>query len=389
MRAVTADHVMFKECIWAFRPNATINNETCRQADLTGYLLMDFELKKEISLGEIKVLPTIRIDFPAGPYAAFIAPVVLPPWVKRHNAHLFTLALSAIFSFASGRPIRSTRDGYVIGRDITGSTLQQLAIQFPVLIAGPGCHDWNLSFETTSQYENQLKDTFSVLQALPYEDYVRFMQAIRLVNLAHLNKREDFALAYFLLISSIETIAQIAIKRKKVVEKHPQEEQWSKESKSNMDFRELFKAYKEERGKNQYLGKRFVTFILEYSTPETWGQLEHHRSNLVSYLSEITGDSHHGHLIAKSWNEIYPEDMSQSQIINILKDAYKHRSKFTHEGQSPPHKNPESYNRFFDVETEVDLENFRLKDIVLPNYSLMSYLAQTSLLSYIRTKIVI
>ncbi|KUO71006.1 MAG: hypothetical protein APF77_15005 [Clostridia bacterium BRH_c25] len=136
-RAVTADHVMFNECIPVFRSEKMeVKTES---NDRYGYLLLDFSLEQSIDFSHFSIKPTIEVTLP-GAYSAFIAQVVLPNWFEEFdsNTHLFTIALSAIISFVSGRPIKAPRDGYMRWRQLDNCALNTLAIQHPVLTAGPG-----------------------------------------------------------------------------------------------------------------------------------------------------------------------------------------------------------------------------------------------------------
>ncbi len=60
-------------------------------------------------------------------------------------------------------------------------------------------------------------------------------------------------------------------------------------ARTNSYFDQIYKAYKEERGKNEYLGKRFVEFILKYCPPDEWEKLEQRLANMADYINEISG----------------------------------------------------------------------------------------------------
>jgi len=133
------------------------------------------------------------------------------------------------------------------------------------------------------------------------------MQSIRMIHLAHLNKRGDFALGYYLLISAIEPVATSAIKRKAVAPKHELLDQWKEFAKTNTDLKDLFDAYQQAESNNKYIGKRFVEFVMKYCPPNNWYELEHPEENSISYTSEISGDLHDWSWVTKKqWYEIYP-----------------------------------------------------------------------------------
>lgn len=387
-RAVTADHVMFEECISFFRPEKKEGkvNSDCTE-NLKGYILLDFELNQSFEFEDFKILPTIRVSFPS-PYSAFIAPVILPHWLKdRHNAHLFCIALGTIISFVTSRPVKMLRDDYLFGKDLDEYSIQTLAIQFPVLTAGPGNHDYRLSIEQTEEYYHELKNTINILNKTPYKVYVQFMRAIRLAHLAHNCKRDDFSLAYYLLVSSIEVVMQKATKVPKV--KHELENQWNELAKSNQTINELFSEYKKLRNNEKHLRERFVEFIFMFCPPMEWKKVKHPQEHILSaYLPEEREQWRW--VTEKRWDEIYPEDLEDKLLKVIISDSYKYRSNFTHAGSPPPHKQPNSNNRFFDVEHTFKEKNgeYDYKQVILINFNLLSFIARNSILSYAESKVI-
>lgn len=385
-RVVTADHVLFKESIQYFRPHPdqAASLVPRREPKLFGHILLDFNSPIEFTQDEFTIKPTTRVDLPQA-YAAFVAPVELPLWVcSLHNGHLFTIALSSVFSFATGRPTKSPRDDYLIVKKLTDSNFLALAIQFPVLVAGPGAHGVRPSKLTVEKYHTYVQDAISVLYKVPYNRYLDLMQSIRLVHLAHINKRDDFSLAYALIIAAIESVAQIAIPRDDVKEQHPAEDDWISRSLSDSVFKELFAAYRQERGKNQYHARRFVEFILRYCPVNSWDGLESPYSDIAKFRAELTGETPDNWLTERRWFECYPSDLNEGQIKIMLRDAYKHRSGFIHRGVSPPHQQPDSSNRFFEEVFEYDESRKSLARLIVPNFRLMAYIAQHSIVNFAR-----
>ena len=68
----------------------------------------------------------------------------------------------------------------------------------------------------------------------------------------------------------------------------------------------------------------------------------------------------------------------------MLHDAYGHRSGFIHRGESPPHQQPVSSNRFFEEVFEYDESRKSLARLIVPNFRLMAYIAQHSILNFAR-----
>lgn len=388
-RAVTGDHVLFNECITTFRPeNFKIQED---REHLNGYLLLDFNLNQTLNFRYFIIEPSIEVKLP-GAYSAFITPVKLPKWFDwSYNTHLFTIALAAVFSFVSGRPARAPRDGYKTNREqLNDYSLGELAIQFPVLTASPGAHDSRISKMSLDDLNERLQEFMEVLFSVSYKQYIIAMQSIRLVHLAHLNKRDDFGLAYYLLVSSMESLSNKAIRSKNVAIKHPKEDKWSEIAKEgDGDFTNLFYEYINEKNKNKWIGKKFEEFILKYCPPNLWNDLKHPQENSVRYIEELTGNKHHEWVTKKRWDEIYPDDLTEDETRKLLKDLYTHRSNFTHRGENPPHRDPNSHNRFFDVDTVIknEKEGIRFLKIILPNFQLISFISNRSITNYLKEKV--
>ncbi|HDR4898642.1 TPA: hypothetical protein QCR38_000811 [Bacillus cereus] len=105
--------------------------------------------------------------------------------------------------------------------------MSKYAMHHPILIVGPGVHKIVISKERLEELYKELQEFITLLYNVDsYKKYNEIMQSIRLVQLAFLNMREDYALSYYLLISSIELFASMAIKKNKVVSKHPLNEKW-------------------------------------------------------------------------------------------------------------------------------------------------------------------
>ncbi|WP_218924516.1 hypothetical protein [Bacillus cereus] len=381
MRAVTGDHIIFRECIEAFRPeNSLINIE---EKQLMGYLLLDFRLNQELDFEQFTIKPSIEVCH-NGAYSSFVTPVVLKRTHEFNAPHLFVNALSAIISFVFGRPVKAPRDGYLVReKELDENLLYEIAIQHPILTAGPGAHSTRIHKNELSELYNELEKVITFLYDVPFKKYIEFMQSIRLVHLAFLNQREDFALGYYLLVSAIEPFLQKAIKDREVIVKHPLVEEWKSIAKDNKSINELFNEYKRISSMNKYIGKRFVEFIMKYCPPSQWDKLKHPNEEHALHFAELNGEKGDW-MTQKKWNEIYPEDLTEEKIRNILSDAYKHRSQFTHQGKNPPHKDPNSNNRYFEKATIIKQDiPFDRYEVILPNFRLMSFIAKNSILNYL------
>lgn len=384
-RAVTADHILFDECIDAFRSENN-NFHPIFSGDSCSFLLTSFELNDEWDLGICKVSPSIRVVLP-GAYSAFISRVENPNWVGTHNSHLFGIALASVVSFATLKSCKSTRDDYLCHHsELSEHDIQTLAIQHPILTAGPGATHSSISKNKQSKLCGEIHGIINKLMSVDYKTYRVLMQSIRLLQLSILSKRDDFGLAYLLAVSSIESIAQKAIKRDKVRKTHPGEKVWQEKAKEDTEFKNLLDEYKASRGKNEYLRERFVLFLNQFAPVEKWlDYVEHPMQDMAEYIKEVSPTRKVDHLVRKHWYEKYPEDLQTKEIESILSDAYVHRSCFVHRGEQPPHTDPSpSMNRFFQEYREYD--GHIIKETILPNYDLLLGLAKNSLINWLNDK---
>lgn len=389
-RAVTADHVLFDECIEVFRREKN-DFSPFFTGESHSFLLTPFEINIEWDLGICKVQPSIKFGLP-GAYSAFINKVKNPDWVGSHNPHLFGIALATVVSAITLKVCKSTRDGYLCRQnELSENDIHQLAILHPILTAGPGATHSNLSIEKQKQMQDQIATFISKLMALEYKNYWLVMQNIRLIHLSLLSKRDDFGLAYQLAISAIEVMAQKAIaekafKRGIVNLNDPNEQVWKEKAEVDPDFKALLEAYREARGKNKYLRERFVRFLLQYAPVDQWvDYVDHPQQDMADYIKELNPSHNLEYVVKKNWSEKYPDDLDKNEIESILSNAYVHRSNFVHRGKQPPHKDPNpSFNRFFQEFREYD--GSKVIEVLLPNYELLLALAKYSLLNWIDEK---
>lgn len=384
-RAVTADHVLFDECINTFRSD----NERWAPFDKSpssSFLLTPFELLLPLQLKECHIAKSIQVRLP-GANSAFVSKVRNPEHVGGHNGHLYGIALSAITSFCWLKPCKSTRDDYLCRREeLTDSDYSELALNHVVLVAGPGANHPRVSEGKLSEMFRELENLTSKLMSVDIKAYRIAMQSIRLVHLSLVVKRDDFGLAYLLVVSAIESVAQHAIKRNKVKKKHPKEAEWKQRSKDDIQFKELFESYLESRGNNQYLRERFVSFIEMYAPVDKWPDyVQHPMSDIEDTVKSHGGACQFDHLTQQNWFEKYPKDLSSDEVKSIISDAYVHRSCFIHRGEQPPHTDPNpSFNRFFQDYRSYD--NHEITEKLLPNYELLVGIAKNSIMNWLYTK---
>ncbi len=177
-RAVTGDHVLFDECIDAFRREHDKPNFFFHSGESFSFLLTSFELNREWDLGICTVYPSIKIILP-GSYSAFISKVKNPDWVGTHNSHLFGVALATVVSSITLKCCKSTRDDY-LSHNMRPSEedLHELAILHPISTAGSGFTHTLISLAKQSKMESEISDMIRKLMALDYKLYRVVMQSL-------------------------------------------------------------------------------------------------------------------------------------------------------------------------------------------------------------------
>ncbi|MBP0726760.1 hypothetical protein J5Y03_16500 [Bacillus sp. RG28] len=379
VRPYSSDHVMYQECIEVFRPEKT---QTIGEKENVGFILLNFELKNEWDFGKFKISPTREVSL-GGIYHAFIAPIVWFEPIESDKIHLVAIAIGSLVSFIVSRPVKTARDSFFMTDIDTDEGLKERGMYFPIKQAGTGFTNTQISKERIEQYYTELLVLTKLLYKIPYSDYKRFMQAIRLVNLGHNNKREEFSLSYYLLVSAIESIAQLAIPIERP--KDPKEDEWEELAKSNKAVKSLLGQYKSLRDSGNQLTKRFGQFILKYCPIDEWELHEHPLANAIdTYLSEFKADQLKD-LTKKQWYEILPEELKPKEIKIIIEDTYKYRSKFTHEGGPTPHSDPNASERFFETLIVVASEApLRFEKKLLIKHDFLSFIAKSTILKYLR-----
>src|SRR5262245_48474667 len=96
-RALTADHILFDECVEAFRPSDH-RQGFFKEGKSSSYLLASFELPEPWQLPHCLVHRSVRVPMAFG-IEAFVCRVENPDWVGRFNPHRYAIALASIASF--------------------------------------------------------------------------------------------------------------------------------------------------------------------------------------------------------------------------------------------------------------------------------------------------
>lgn len=376
MRVVTADQILFNECVHTFRKPVAYA-DFLENAKIKSQILTDFEISEPWTFNEITISQSKRVDL-LDAKAAFISDVSLPIGLNDRNAHLYLQALVTIISFSTGRVCKAPKDSYLVWKDVlTDEDYCGLALNHPVVVSGPGGVNPMIPPAMQSQFFERTDETISKLFQVNYENYLSAMQEMRLIYLSLLTKRDDFGLAYLLVVSALEAAAQKVFPRKRV--KHELESGWKAKSKTDPDFELLYREYLNLRGQQNYLKERYVNFIKDYAPRDEWYDLVPDPDEYRDYIAELAGWPadviERGREFRKP--KLVPADLTPEQVDAILKDSYTHRSCFVHTGKQPPHQDPNPEGRFFESPRArgfCDEENK-----LLPSYSLLLGIARSAI----------
>ncbi|WJS93868.1 hypothetical protein NYQ10_17420 [Flavobacterium johnsoniae] len=380
MRQYVDDDNQFKDGILAFDKRNEVKlykvHNTSEDKRIYSYLILDFKLPKDIHFKDFTIEQSIEVDIVTSESGqsvkkAYVSPVKMPERINYINSHYFTLGLSAICSFAFERPVVSTKNDYYNGFEVANEYgLREIGVEFPRTTLGPGARGFRVHNEIIDIWEQRLIEVVSLLDKLTSSEseghdvtYENLMQSFRLIQLAHINKKEDFDLGFSFIIAGIEAISQLAIAQIDFSKKHDRYNEWKNLSKTSEVARTLFEeylkvqAYVNSEINNRDLTKRFVKFLITYTTNTDWEE--------VFYNELITEGPNYRKLFPSEISvrpELNPNELTEEDFSIIIKDTYHFRSKFFHEGQSLPHTstNNTSNNRFFHI-----IDNIKRREVLL------------------------
>lgn len=380
MRVVTADQILFNECVHTFRNPSAYADYLDEVPSIKSQILLDFEMTEPWSFHQVSISRSIRVDLPDAK-AAFISDVSLPNGLNDRNAHLYLQALVTILSFSTGRVCKAPKDSYLVWKDtLTEEDYCGLALNHPVVVAGPGGVHPMISPAMQTQLFERTTEIISKLFQVNDENYLSAMQEMRLVYLSLLTKRDDFGLAYLLVVSALEAAAQktYSPKREKRV-KHELEPVWKAESKTNENYKLLLAEYKKLSHKPKSLTGIYIDLIKNFVPIDEWYDLVPDPEDYREYMMQEAGwppeAIERGRALRKP--KLQPSDLTPEQVDVILKDSYHHRSCFVHSGQQPPHKDPNPEGRFFESPAARGFEDENVS--LLPSYALLLGIARTAI----------
>ncbi|MCK8143325.1 hypothetical protein MW871_15760 [Flavobacterium sp. I-SCBP12n] len=423
MRQFVEDDNQFKDGILAFDKRNKVKlyktHNTSEDKRIYSYLILDFKLPKDIHFKDFTIEQSIEVDIikniksDQSAKKAYVSPVKMPERINYINSHYFTLGLSAVCSFAFERPVVSTKNDYYNRFEVANEhELREIGVEFPRTIRGPGAKGFRIHNEIIDVWEQRLIEVVNLLDKLTLSEskeyevsYENLMQSFRLIQLAHINKKEDFDLGFSFIIAGIEAISQIAIDKIDFSNKPDHYNEWKNLSKKNEVAKSLFEEYLKVQAyvnaeiNNRDLTKRFVRFLITYTKNSDWEE--------VFYNELITEGLKYRILFPNEISvvpELKPNKLTEEEFSIIIKNTYTLRSEFFHMGQSLPHKrtNNSSCDRFFHIidnikrreelfkkmekenRIESPFEEWTKTQDTLITFELMSNMARNSIINYIK-----
>ena len=379
------NYIEFETAIPLFREfdQQLIDNSNIARVKNNLYILTDFTLPKNYEIGGCTIFKSEQKFIDSNTFSN-ISEIQVPKWLKHHKneeyaSACFGLILSSLLSLATERSVKFYRDYYIEG-------IESVAIHHPLQHSGPGAID-RPDETTVANFMTNAEELYNLIQKINYADYETLLRSCRLFQLAQQSKYIDHNLSYSLIVSSIESNATKAIPIEQI------KSDW-KETKSKIksvaeeadldhDFRELLNTKLEQH----YSGARFQKFMLDYAPMASL--------NLVSIYDKIG-------LLPEEKKIFKPMDIKIDPINNfihefrrhpdflkifkekigidfgkILKDSYKYRSEFYHEGRANQFNSPDNYDRY--------IKMIHIKDrkvIIIASFNLLVHIARISTMNY-------
>ncbi len=361
------------------------------------YILTDFELTKNYDIGGGTIFKSEQKFIVSNTFSN-LSNIQVPKWLKRHKneeyaSACFGLILSSLISLATERSVKFYRDYYNIGG------IESVSIHHPLQHSGPGAID-RPDEKTVDLFMKNVRDLYKITQTLEYSDYTCLVRSCRLFQLAQLSRYIDHNLSYSLMVSSIEANATKAIKIDKI---EPDWKEIKQKIKSVADQAGLdadFRSTLNIKLEQHYSGSRFQKFMLYYAPIESLNLAS--RYDKMSLLPEekeafepmdykIDPINNFIHMFRQNPNflEMFKKTFGMD-FEKILKDSYKYRSDFYHEGKANQFSSPDSYDRYTKTITVKESYPFVLmedfKHLSLDTKKLLTSLIEAKYITEIKGK---
>ena len=310
---------------------------------------------KELTVEDFKIVPMPTKWHPFRPYGLLL---YVPIGFDFLTAPLFGEALARILSFSLRRRVKTHRWAYD-AKNPPKELPEDVSIRLPSISVGP---EMLLQQPLSEEEQHKRLKTFTKIYRklinMDKKEYLYVLRALRLYQLSLLNYREDIGLAYTLLVAAIESVAQHFLDFKPTFNDLPDASKWKKIlAKVPEPHKTDIKNYLVK--KEQFSGLKFRKFIEKYLPDSFWASPDSRAIELDKYINELAkkhlgvwfrGNRSHFELY---WWLYTPErKVTKKELDKVLKEIYKLRSKFTHEGISPPF---EVTNTFETAEIKVEI----------------------------------
>ncbi|MFD0964353.1 hypothetical protein [Pseudofulvibacter geojedonensis] len=349
------NYIEFENAIRFFRKKDQVLNKDNSPKSIGSkfYLLTDFKIFREYNVGECIITRSEQIFIDNNTYTN-VSEIKIPEWVYRSkNVELtsesFSLVLSALISFGSERDVRLYRNYYNI------NSIERISAELPLQHSGPGAiHKLNeKSVESILQNVSQL---FDIIDKLDYADYETVIRSSRLFQLAQNTKRLDHNLSYSLIVSSIETNADKAIRVKDVKKGWSEIKKRIKQVADDAELEQEFRDVLFDKLNHHYSGIRFRKFIKENALFNSIKlDNRYHRMGLLQEEKEAFEPIDKrldplNYFIHENRSKpdflLHLEEHTGINYDNLLKDSYSYRSKFYHAGEAMKHNTPNNFDRY-------------------------------------------
>jgi hypothetical protein len=299
-----------------------------------------------ITLGEFKIVPLVREkpDF-FKPYALLVS---LPKKFDFFSAPLLGEAMAPLLSFSLRRRIKACRMPHVHKAVTKESELPEQVFTYmrSVSVGPEGSLQQSLTPEERKKRIADMKMIFEKLRKIGKDEYLAIIRALHQYQLALLTYRDDIGLAYTLLVSCIETMAQQFVKDNDLkvdfscIHDH---QLWERLFIRNDLPKELSDEIRKTLIKRErFLSLKFRFFVINTLPGSFWASPDSRAKEFDDYIESLRVryfDEHkkQGPDHMRTWWWLYDPERKprREELESLLKDIYDVRSEFSHLGESP------------------------------------------------------
>ena len=385
----TSGILSFDECELALRDDLfDIKVPFIAKRKQFGLILSEIPLHIKFKLGDFSFIPVKKNETNfCKPYALFIC---VPETIDLLYVPYVGEVLSALLSFSFRRRMKNIRSLHVKFEEDEDQLPDEYFIYLPSISVGPEVA-LQIPLSETEQ-KNRISDLekiYEKIMRINKEDYRAVIRAIHQYQLSLLTFREDVGLAYSMLVSSIESMAQRFFDKNFSFNDLSDHTEWEKLFLESGISEESEKQIKNKLLKNErFLSRRFRDFVINNLPDSFWTSPDSRakeRDDYISSRSQEPKRKNHD----KLWRGLYnlENKPQKNELNNILKSIYNVRSKFSHIGKSPP---AEAIGLYETASINVDFasQKGRLKFVrSVPSFFWFERVVHDSILNFILNKL--